>query len=83
MQVLKRLHYICFKVALKTPVSMAIALDAAMRDKTTKIETFGCLRVDPAIIWLKSSLIIPTPYIYSIALIAQLTYNNLEGELAT
>ena len=50
MQVLKRLRYIYFKVALKTPVSMAIALDAAMRDKTTKIETFGCLRVDPAII---------------------------------
>ena len=62
---------------------MAIALDAAMRDEGTKIETLGNFCVDPAIIWLKSSLIIPTPYIYSIALIAQLTYNNLEGELAT
>ena len=65
---------------------MAIALDTAMRDEGTIIETFGNFCVDPAIIWLKSSLIIiiiPTPYIYSIALIAQLTYNNFAGELAT
>ena len=46
---------------------MAIALDAAMRDKGTKIKTLGNFCVDPAIIWLKSSLIIiPTPYILNI-----------------
>ena len=50
MQALKHLHYIHFKVALKTPVSMAIALDAAMRDKGTKIKTLGNFCVDPAII---------------------------------
>ena len=68
MQVLEHLHYkIKFQSCIKnTSIPMAIALDAAMRNEATKIGTLSCLRVDPTIIWPKSSLIIimPTPYIY-------------------
>ena len=46
MQALKHLRYICFKVAFKTPVSIAIALDTTMTDEITKIRILGCLRSD-------------------------------------
>ena len=46
MQALKHLCYICFKVAFKTPVSIAIALDTTMTDEITKIRILGCLCVD-------------------------------------